>query len=92
MKRAELKKQIADYQSIAAQIADLEKAKEAIAEKIKKHMGENELEQIDNIVIRYQTITSRRFDTKEFQKSHERLYKNFLKTSTTKRFSITVQN
>ena len=89
MKKSDLRRQITAYQEINEQIAALEKKKEAIAVKIKQYMGDNEEEKIGDFVIRYKTITSKRFDTTSFAESHKDLYDQFLRPATTKRFSIT---
>ena len=52
MKKAELRKCINQYQEINRQIAALEKQKEAVAERIKRHMGDNQEDQIDDFIIR----------------------------------------
>lgn len=88
MKRSELRKCINQYQDIGNQIAALEKQKEAIAERIKRHMGDNELEQVDDFIIRYKEVTSSRFDCTAFKKDYDFLYQQFSKPVTTKRFSI----
>lgn len=88
MKRSELRKCINQYQDIGNQIAALEKQKEAIAERIKRNMGGNEVEQVDDFIIRYREVTSSRFDTTAFKKDYDFLYQQFSKPVTIKRFSI----
>lgn len=89
MRKSDLRRQITAYQEINEQIAALEKKKEAIAIRIKRYMGDNEEEKVDDFVIRYKTITSKRFDTASFVASHKDLYDQFLKPATTRRFTIT---
>ena len=46
MKHSKLRKCINQYQEIGNQIAALEKQKEVIAERIKRHMGDNDVGRI----------------------------------------------
>lgn len=52
----------------------------------KKNVSELE---VDVFTVRYTDCSSERFDTDSFKRTHEELYKQYLKTSSTKRFSIT---
>ena len=90
MRKSDLRKRIAEYQAITERIAELEKQKDAVAEKIKRHMGDHEEERVDDFIIRYKEITSSRFDCKSFQKEHEDLYRQFSRPSLVRRFTITV--
>ena len=89
MKRSELRKCINQYQEIGNQIAALEKQKEVIAERIKRHMGDNELEQVDDFIIRYREVTSSRFDTTAFKAAYTDLYKQFTHPAITRRLLST---
>lgn len=88
MKKAELRKCINQYQEINRQIAALEKQKEAVAERIKRHMGDNQEEQIDDFIIRYKEVTSNRLDCTALKKEYDFLYQQFLKPVTFRRFSV----
>lgn len=90
MKKTELRKALNDYQELAAQIAQLEKQKAAVADRIKAHMdaaGVDEM-QIDDTTARYKEVTSNRFDSKAFAASHKRLYAMFCKPQTMRRFTV----
>ena len=90
MKKTELKNTLAEYQEIAAQIAELEKQKAAVAERIKAHMeaaGVEEL-QVDDTIARYREIVSQRFDARAFQQAHKRLYGMFCKPQAVRRFTV----
>lgn len=88
MKKSELRWALAEYQDIAGQIGELEKRREAVAERIKRHMGEQQELQIDDTVIRYKPVTSSRFDAKAFAAAYESLYRQFCRAVTTRRFTI----
>jgi len=64
--------------------AELEAAKDAI----KAHMGTAEEIVADEYKIRWTTVTSARFDTTAFKKTHTDLYEQYTKPSTTRRFTI----
>ena len=88
MKRSELRKCVNRYQDIGNQITALEKQKETIAERIKRHMGDNEIEQVDDFIIRYREVTSSRFDTAAFKVAYTDLYNQFTRPAITRRFTI----
>ncbi len=88
MKKADLRRALAEYRQITEQLATLEKQREAVAEKIKRHMGEQQELQVDDTVIRYKPVTSSRFDSKAFAVAYESLYRQFCKAVTTRRFKI----
>lgn len=88
MKKADLRKALNEYESLSNQIAILEEQKIALAEKIKRHMGNTEEMQIDDKIIRYKPVTSNRFDTKAFQSAYTALYQQFCRASTSRRFTV----
>lgn len=90
MKKTELKNALAQYQELAGQIAELEKQKAAVAERIKAHMeaaGVEEL-QVNDTTARYKEVTSSRFDAKAFQQAHKRLYCMFCRPQAVRRFTV----
>lgn len=90
MKKTELRKAMNEYQQLAVQIAQLEKQKAAVADRIKAHMdaaGVDEM-QVDDATARYKEVTSNRFDSKAFTAAHKRLYAMFCKPQTVRRFTI----
>lgn len=42
MRKSDLRRALAEYQEITAQLGELEKRREALADKIKQHMGDTE--------------------------------------------------
>ncbi len=86
--KIELTKIVEQYKELTSQIAALEAQKDALSAHIKQVMGENEELYAGSYVIRYKVITSKRFDTTAFKKEHADLYADFLKESTSRRFTI----
>ena len=89
MKKADLRRRIAEYQTLSAQIAELEKQKEAVAAKIKRGMGDSQELQVDDFIIRYKEVVSRRFDSTAFRAAYADLYNQFTRASTSRRFTVT---
>lgn len=88
MKKIDLAKVVDQYKELASQIALLETQKEALAEHIKQVMGETEELCVGSHIVRYKVIKSNRFDTTAFKKEHADLYADFVKESTSRRFTI----
>lgn len=62
----------------------------AIQDEIKAEMDERNAEEIKagGFKIRYAAVTSNRFDTAAFKKLHAKMYEKFIKTTTSRRFTI----
>ena len=88
MKNIDLTKTVEQYKEIATQIAALERQKDALAATIKSVMGETEELYVGAYIVRFQVIRSNRFDTTSFKKEHADLYADFLKESTSRRFTV----
>lgn len=88
MKKIDLVKAVEQYKELAIQIAQLEAQKDAIADHIKQVMGEAEELCVGSHIVRYKTIISNRFDTTAFKKEHADIYADFVKASTSRRFTI----
>ena len=90
MKNQEIRNAVQELQELYAQ-ADSIKA--LIVEReglIKSEMENRELQELNlgNIIIRFTSVLSNRFDTTTFKKLHADLYTQFLKSVQSKRFSI----
>ena len=70
-------------EELAAEIATIE-------DEIKATMTEQGVDElsVDVYKIRWQTITSNRFDSTAFKKSYSELYQQFTKQTTSKRFTV----
>lgn len=90
MKNQEIRNTVAELQELYAQ-ADMLKAEIVARETlIKDEMDNRELETLDlgNVIIRFTSILSNRFDTTNFKKLHADLYNTFIKQVASRRFSI----
>ena len=63
---------------------------EAIKDEIKQMMIERDTEELSagQYIIRWTSVLTQRFDTTSFKKTHSELYKEFLRQSESRRFSI----
>ena len=90
MKNQEIRKTVAELQNL---YANLEALKSVIAEKeglIKDEMDAREVETLDlgNVIIRFTSVLSNRFDTTAFKKDFADIYTLFTKQVASRRFSI----
>jgi predicted phage-related endonuclease len=88
MKKVDLNKVVEQYKELSSQITILEMQKDTLADHIKMALGETEELYVGSHVVRFKTIVSSRFDTSTFKKVHAGLYTNFLKESTSRRFTV----
>ncbi|ABR31320.1 hypothetical protein SU69_07490 [Thermosipho melanesiensis] len=79
---------IDEIQSLNAQIKQLEELKAEKENKLKEAIGEHEMAVVGKYKVIWKNITSNRFDSRTFKKEYPDLYKQFLKTSTYRRFTI----
>ena len=84
IKVRELKELKAMADELAAEIATIE-------DEIKATMTERGVDEltVDAFKVRWQTITSSRFDSSSFKKAMPELYGQFTKQTTSRRFSVT---
>jgi predicted phage-related endonuclease len=90
MGQNELTQVIRELKELKAYREELEaeiEAKETIVKAEMDAQGVEEL-RVDIFKVIWKTIVSRRFDGKAFQPSHKDLYEQYLKPSTSRRFSI----
>lgn len=90
MRNQEIRNTVAELQNLYAKADEL---KAQITEKeamIKNEMEEREIEVLDlgNVIVRFTSILSNRFDTANFKKLHADLYNTFIKQVTSRRFII----
>lgn len=90
MANNELIKQIEALNEWLALIAEAKAEAQKIEELIKTEMDERNLEELEvgTFIVRYTAILTSRFDTTAFKKSHSDIYKQFLKQSASRRFTI----
>lgn len=90
MRNAEIRNTVNELQELYAQADQL---KAMIVERealIKEEMDARETEELNlgNVIIRFTSVLSNRFDTTAFKKIHADLYNSFLKQVASRRFSI----
>jgi predicted phage-related endonuclease len=80
---AELQDLYAAQDILKAQITEREQV-------IKEEMENRETEELNlgNVIIRFTSVLSNRFDTTSFKKLHKDLYNEFIKQVASRRFSI----
>lgn len=80
---AELQELYAAQDLLKTQITEREQA-------IKEEMENRETEELNlgNVIIRFTSVLSNRFDTTTFKKFHKDLYNEFIKQVASRRFSI----
>ena len=90
MRNQEIRKTVAELQNL---YTNLEALKSVIAEKeglIKDEMDAREVETLDlgNVIVRFTSVLSNRFDTTAFKKDFADIYALFTKQVASRRFSI----
>lgn len=92
------KKKEKEFTAKIRQIKELEQQKKQTEEtisdlkdEIKAYMEKNKTTElaVDVFTVHWTETTSERFDSKAFKKDNEELYAEYLRETTTKRFSIT---
>ena len=92
------KKKEKEFIAKIRQIKELEQQKKrteetifTLKDEIKAYMDKNKISEltVDIFTAHYTETETERFDSKAFKKDNEELYAKYLKSSTTKRFSIT---
>lgn len=74
------------------QIEGLEKLAEVVRQQIKDELEARDLEELktlDGRIVRWQTITTTRFDGATFKKALPEIYQQYSRTTTTRRFTLT---
>ena len=69
-------------------IKELEQLVDELQTKIKQEMGEAEIAEVGNFVITWKQVTTERLDTSRLKKELPDIYKQFLTSSTSRRFSL----
>lgn len=90
MRNQDIRNTVNELQDLYAQ-ADALKAEITAREAlIKEEMDARETEELNlgNVIIRFTSVLSNRFDTTAFKKLHSDLYNSFLKQVASRRFSI----
>jgi len=86
----ELAAKVRELKELEAMQSELTAEIDSIKDTLKAEMtaqGTEEL-QVDVFKVRWQTITSKRFDTTAFKAMHGELYNTYSKPTTSRRFSV----
>ena len=78
-------------EALEAEITELEKKAEAVKAEIKAELEERDIEELtteSGRIIRWQFITSKRFDSKAFKNAHPAMYAAFITVTGSRRFTI----
>jgi putative phage-type endonuclease len=86
--KSEYKDKIKDYFEIKNTIKSLELQVKEIENNIKLEMGEAEIGYAPDYEINWKSITSNRFDSKRFKAEYPELFKQYLNTSSYRKFNI----
>lgn len=90
MRNAEIRNTVEELQNLYAQADELKAMITAREALIKEEMEARETEELNlgNVIIRFTSVLSNRFDTTAFKKLHSDLYNTFIKQVASRRFSI----
>ena len=90
MSTTELTTKIEDIKTLQRMIEDLTAEMESKKDEIKAEMTARNVEEmsVSCFKVRYTTVTTSRFDSTAFKKTHGDLYEQYTKQTTSKRFSI----
>lgn len=86
--KSEYKDKIKYYVELKETMKNLESQVKEIENNIKLELGEAEIGYAPNYEINWKGITSNKFDNKRFKKEHPELFKQYLNTSSYRKFSI----
>lgn len=90
MSRTELTSKVRELKELKAMAEELDAEITAIEDTIKAEMtaqGVDEMS-VDVFKIRWKTVTSSRFDTTAFKKTHADLYSQYAKATESRRFTV----
>ena len=85
-----LNNKVKKLKALQQQAADIDKKIKELEAELKDEMAEREAEELKSgdYTIKYKTIVSNKFDSKAFKTAYESLYNQYLKVTSTKRFTI----
>ena len=78
-------------ETLEREIAELEAKADAVKTELKAELEERDLEELtteSGKIIRWQLITSKRFDSKAFKNAHPAMYAAFINVTSSHRFTI----
>ena len=90
MSTTEITSKIENIKTLQTMIDELTAEMEAAKNEVKAEMTSRGVEEmtVSCFKVRYKDVTSSRFDSTEFKKTHSELYEQFCQKTVSKRFSI----
>lgn len=90
MKNTEIRATVSELQELYANLELIKSAITARENAIKEEMDSREIETLDlgNVIVRFTSVLSNRFDTKAFKQDFADVYAMFTKQVASRRFSI----
>ena len=90
MKNTEIRETVSELQDLYANLELIKSAITARENAIKEEMDSREVETLDlgNVIVRFTSVLSNRFDTKAFKQDFADIYALFTKQVASRRFSI----
>lgn len=90
MSRTELTSKVRELKELKAMSEELDAEITAIEDTIKAEMTAQGVDEmaVDVFKIRWKTVTSSRFDTAAFKKTHADLYSQYAKATESRRFTV----
>ena len=90
MSNIELTTKIENIKTLQTMIDELTAEMESVKDEVKREMETQGVEEmtVSCFKVRYKAVTSSRFDSTAFKKTHADLYEQYCKTTFSKRFSI----
>lgn len=90
MRNTEIRQTVNELQALYAQADELKALINEREALIKEEMEARETEELNlgNVIIRFTSVLSNRFDTTAFKKLHQDLYNSFIKQVASRRFSM----
>ena len=90
MSKNEIITKIEAIRELEELIEDAKAEADSLRDEIKQMMLNSNTEEMEcgQYMVRYQTIVRNNFDSSAFKKAHIELYKEFIRQTTSKRFSI----
>lgn len=77
-----------EYDELSCRLDELKGQKEAVANKIKAYLKENERGTVGNRRIDWKTVTTTTFDKKRLKEEHREIYEEYCGKSSHRRFSV----
>lgn len=90
MTKTEIAEKVRSIKELQTLIEEAQAEADSLKDELKAEMDEQGTEEmiVDMFKVRYTTVTSSRFDSASFKKTHADLYGQYTKQTTTRRFSI----